>query len=95
MSQVHPEIYSDNLTESIATNSREESVRARNYDLNKINNKIQMINERNKRDRQIKEQLESLIDMSNDEDEFLKQHLQRQKKNDPIGKRLSQRINQL
>jgi hypothetical protein len=51
MSQVHPEIYSDNLTESIATNSREESVRARNYDLNKINNKIQMINERNKRDR--------------------------------------------
>ena len=72
MPQNHNEIYSDNLTESIGTNSRQESVRAKNYDINKINNKIQIINERNRRDREIKEQLESLIDMSNDDDEFLK-----------------------
>lgn len=56
------------MTESIATNSREESIRARNYDLNKMNNKIQIINERNRRDRMIQEQLEGLLDMSNDED---------------------------
>ena len=72
MPQNHNEIYSDNLTESIGTNSRLEIVRAKNYDIKKINNKIQIINERNRRDREIKEQLESLIDMSNDDDEFLK-----------------------
>ena len=43
----------------------------------------------------IQEQLEGLLDMSNEEDEYLRQHLEREKKNDIIGKRLSQRINEL
>lgn len=35
--------YSD-MTDSIGTNSREEANRSKNYDINKINNKIQLIN---------------------------------------------------
>ena len=44
----------------------------------------------------IQEELNDLIDIYNDEeDEFLREHLLRQKKNDVVGKRLSNRINEL
>ena len=44
--------YSD-MTDSIGTNSREEANRSKNYDVTKINNKIQQINEKNRREREI------------------------------------------
>ena len=62
------DIYSDNLTESIATNSREEANRSKNYDIAKINMKMQLISEKNQRDKQMQEELGDLLDMSNDDD---------------------------
>ena len=67
----------DVMTDSIATNSREEANRSKNYDMSKINSKMQIINEKIRRDREIQEELTGILDMSNDEDEFLKQHLER------------------
>ena len=37
---------SEHLTESIATNSREESQRVRHYDIQRINNNMQIINDK-------------------------------------------------
>ena len=83
--------YSD-LTDSIGTNSREEANRSKNYDVARINSKMQIINERLQRDRQIQEELTGILDISNEEDEFLKQHLEREIKNESMNKRLSTRI---
>ena len=42
----------------------------------------------------MQEELTGLLDMSNDDDdEFLRQHLEKERKNEGIGKRLSQRLN--
>jgi hypothetical protein len=73
--------YSDNLTDSIATNSREEANRSRHYDVAKINSKMQMIGEKNRREKEMQEELGDMIDIDHEEDEFLVQHLEREKKN--------------
>lgn len=39
------------MTDSIGTNSREEANRSKNYDVAKINNKIQLINQKNRREK--------------------------------------------
>jgi hypothetical protein len=43
----------------------------------------------------MQQELTGLLDMSSEEDEFLKQHLEREKKHDFLNKRLSQRISDL
>ena len=83
------------MTDSIATNSREEANRSKNYDIAKINIKMQMISEKNRREKEMQDELGDMIDMSNEEDEFLVQHLEREKKNEHMNKRLSQRLNDL
>lgn len=48
------------------------------YDISKINNKMQLINDKLKRDREVQQELNNVLDMSNEEeDEFLKEHLER------------------
>lgn len=61
--------HSEHLTESLATNSREETHRMKGYDMNKINNKMQEINDKIKRDREIQQELTGLLDMDNDEED--------------------------
>ena len=88
--------HSENLSESIATNSREEVHRAHKYDIHKINNNMQMINNKIAKKREIQQELSGLLDIvEDDDDEFLREHLHREKKNEVIGKRLSNRISQL
>ena len=54
-----------------------------------------MISEKNRREKEMQDELGDMIDMSNEEDEFLVQHLEREKKNEHMNKRLSQRLNDL
>jgi hypothetical protein len=86
------------IVDSTPTNNRDELARNRQLNLGKINTKMQaqLFNDKIRRDLKIQEDLDQLIEIGNDEeDEFLKQHLEREKKNEAIGRRLSQRISEL
>lgn len=88
----------EHILDSTPTNSRDELARNRQPNLGKANTKMQaqLFNDKIRRDLKIQEDLDQLIEMGNDEeDEFLKQHLEREKKNEAIGRRLSQRISEL
>ena len=56
---------------------------------------MQIISEKNRRDKEMQEELTNILDMSNDEDEYLRQHLEKEKKHEIVNKRLSQRISDL